>query len=95
MINPITKDIVVLPSNAVAVGTLVSVSTGSMIPCDGIVLEGKSTVDESSLTGESRPVHKGIGSTVSGGTLNSGSTRLIVRTTSTSNNSAIARLIRL
>ena len=95
VINPITKDIVVLPSNAVAVGTLVSVSTGSMIPCDGIVFEGKSTVDESSLTGESRPVHKGIGSAVSGGTLNSGSTRLIVKTTSTSNNSAIARLIRL
>jgi Cd2+/Zn2+-exporting ATPase len=95
VINPITKEIVVLSSNAVAVGTLVSVSTGDMIPCDGIVVEGKSTVDESSLTGESRPVHKGIGSNVAGGTLNSGSTRLVVKTTSTSNNSAIARLIRL
>jgi len=95
VINPITKDIVVLPSNAVAVGTLVSVGTGDKIPTDGVVVEGNSTVDESSLTGESRPVHKGIGSSVSGGTLNSGSTRLIVKTTSTSNNSAIARLIRL
>lgn len=95
VINPITKEIVVLSSNAVAVGTLVSVSTGDMIPCDGVVVEGQSTVDESSLTGESRPVHKGIGSNVAGGTLNSGSTRLVVKTTSTSNNSAIARLIRL
>ena len=95
VINPITKEIVVLPAAAVAVGATVSVRTGDKVPCDGIVIEGKSVVDESSLTGESRPVHKGPESTVSGGTINTGSTQLVVRTTATSDNSAVARLIRL
>ncbi|KAL7540531.1 hypothetical protein ACHAXR_012232 [Thalassiosira sp. AJA248-18] len=95
VINPVTKDIVVLPASAVAVGTLVSVRTGDKIPCDGVVQEGKSTVDESSLTGESRPVNKSLGMRVSGGTINTGNTQLVVKTTATSNNSAVARLIRL
>jgi len=95
VINPLTQDIVVLPANAVAVGVMVSVRTGDKIPCDGVVVEGKSTVDESSLTGESRPVHKSPGKTVSGGTINTGNTQLVIKTTATSNNSAVARLIRL
>jgi Zn2+/Cd2+-exporting ATPase len=52
-------------------------------------------VDESSLTGESRPVRKGLNDKVSGGTINSGQTQLMVRTTSTADDSAVARLIRL
>lgn len=95
VINPLTKDIVVLPASAVSVGMLVSVRTGDKIPCDGVVLEGKSTVDESSLTGESRPVKKQIGDRVSAGTINIGTTQLVVKTTATSNNSAVARLIKL
>jgi Cd2+/Zn2+-exporting ATPase len=54
-----------------------------------------STVDESSLTGESRPVRKAPKDAVSGGTVNSGNTQLMVRTTSTADDSAVARLIRL
>jgi len=95
VINPATKDIVVLPASAVAVGTLVSVRTGDKVPCDGIVTEGKSTIDESSLTGESRPVNKSPGMSVSGGTINTGNTQLVVKITATSNNSAVSRLIRL
>jgi Cd2+/Zn2+-exporting ATPase len=95
VINPITKDIVVLPANCVAVGTSVSVRPGDKIPCDGIVIEGKSTVDEASLTGESRPVTKSAGMRVSGGTINNGNTQLVIKTTATSNNSAVSRLIRL
>ncbi|KAL7547302.1 hypothetical protein ACHAWF_010623 [Thalassiosira exigua] len=95
VLNPVTKDIVVLPASAVALGALVSVRTGDKIPCDGIVVEGTSTVDESSLTGESRPVKKSIGMSVSGGTINSGNCQLLIKTTATSNNSAVARLIRL
>ena len=56
-------------------------------------LEGKSTTDESSLTGESRPVKKAPGMKVSGGTINTGNTQLVIKTTATSNNSAVARLI--
>jgi len=97
VINPVSNGyaLVVLPANSVAVGTLVSVAPGDKIPCDGVVTEGNSAVDESSLTGESRPVHKSVGQPVSGGTINAGDTRLVVRTTATSNNSAVARLIRL
>lgn len=95
VINPLTKDIVVLPATAVTVGMLVSVRTGDKIPCDGVVLEGKSTVDESSLTGESRPIKKETGMRVSGGTINIGNTQLVIKTTATSNNSAVARLIKL
>lgn len=95
VINPITKDIVVLPANCVAVGTTVSVRPGDKIPCDGVVIEGKSTVDEASLTGESMPVTKSTGMRVSGGTINNGNTQLLIKTTATSNNSAVSRLIRL
>ena len=95
VLNPVTNDTVVLQANSVAVGTKVSVRTGDKIPCDGKVIEGTSTVDESSLTGESMPITKSTGMKVSGGTINSGNTQLVIRTTATSNNSAVARLIRL
>lgn len=95
VVNPITTDIVVLPANCVAVGTSVSVRPGDKIPCDGVVIEGKSTVDEASLTGESRPVTKSTGMRVSGGTINNGNTQLVIKTTATSNDSAVSRLIRL
>lgn len=41
LINPVTKDVVVLPATSVAVGTLVRVRPGDKIPCDGIIMEGK------------------------------------------------------
>jgi Cd2+/Zn2+-exporting ATPase len=95
VINPYTKAIVVLPASVVAVGSLVSVRTGDKVPCDGVVIEGKSHVDESTLTGESRPISKTKGSKVSGGTINTGSTQLVIKTTATSESSAVSRLIRL
>ena len=95
VINPVTNDIVVLPANNVAVGTTVSIRIGDKIPCDGEVIDSTSTVNESSLNGESRPITKSIGMQVSGGTINSGNTQLVIRTTATSNNSAVVRLIRL
>ena len=95
IVHPTTKELVVIPASAVPVGAVVSVKSGDKVPCDGIVVEGRSTVDESSLTGESRPVSKGVGDTVSGGTVNCGLSQLMVRTTCTAENSAVARLIRL
>lgn len=52
-------------------------------------------MDESCLTGESRPLTKGPKATVSGGTVNTGMQQLSVRVTSTTDDSAVARLIRL
>ena len=93
--HPSTKELIVVPASSVPVGALVSAKAGAQIPCDGIVVGGKSVVDESSLTGESRPVKKGVKDKVSGGTINSGMKELLIRTTSSSENSAVSRLIRL
>mmetsp|Transcript_12299 Transcript_12299/g.17673 ORF Transcript_12299/g.17673 Transcript_12299/m.17673 type:complete len:661 (+) Transcript_12299:855-2837(+) len=95
LLHPKTNQIVVIPAKSVPVGALVSVKTGDKIPCDGVVVSGQSTVNESSLTGESRPVKKGLKDPVFGGTVNSGMSEILVRTTSNADNSAVARLIRL
>ena len=95
LVHPFTQELLTIPATAVPLGALVSVKTGDKIPCDGVVVDGVSTVDESSLTGESRPIRKGPKDKVSGGTVNSGLSPLMVQTTSTSDDSAVARLIRL
>ena len=61
---------ITVPIEQVAKGDVFVVRPGENIPVDGIVLEGNSAVDESTLTGESIPVDKTAGSTVSAGTLN-------------------------
>lgn len=59
-----------VPIDDVRVGDTVIVKPGETIPVDGVVVEGRSTVDESMLTGESLPVEKKQGDTVIGATLN-------------------------
>ena len=54
----------------VNVGDIFVVKPGESIPCDGIVLEGVTSVNEAALTGESIPVDKGIGDVVSAATIN-------------------------
>ena len=61
---------IIIPIEQVAKGDTFVVRPGESIPVDGIILEGNSAVDESSLTGESIPVDKTVGSTVSAGTIN-------------------------
>uniref|UniRef100_A0A7S3Q154 HMA domain-containing protein n=1 Tax=Chaetoceros debilis TaxID=122233 RepID=A0A7S3Q154_9STRA len=95
LINPRTNEIIIVPACELEVGSLVSVRTGDKIPSDGIVVEGFSQVDESSLTGESVPINKEAGDVVSGGTINAGNTRLVIRMTSIVEDSAVSRLIRL
>ena len=58
------------PLEAVRVGDRLLVRPGESVPVDGTVLDGRSTVDESMLTGEPVPVGKGPGDPVTGGTLN-------------------------
>jgi len=54
----------------VVVGDVVIVRPGEKIPVDGVIIEGRSSLDESMLTGESMPVEKGPGDSVIGATLN-------------------------
>ncbi|KAL6782617.1 CTP2 [Auxenochlorella protothecoides x Auxenochlorella symbiontica] len=60
-----------VPAHAVARGDAVVVLPGDVVPVDGVVAEGRSACDESSLTGEAMPVPKAKGQRVSAGTLNS------------------------
>ena len=59
-----------VPVEQVQVGDIVVVRPGEKIPVDGAVVDGRSTIDESTLTGESIPVDKSPGDEVFGGTLN-------------------------
>ncbi|HEY6669809.1 MAG TPA: HAD-IC family P-type ATPase, partial [Methyloceanibacter sp.] len=59
-----------VPLAAVKVGDILRVRPGDKIPIDGTVIEGRSAVDESMLTGEPIPIEKGPGDRVTGGTLN-------------------------
>ena len=63
-------EIVEIPVEQVAVGDVVIVRSGSSIPVDGTVLEGRASVDQSALTGESVPVEKGAGDKVAAATVN-------------------------
>ncbi|XP_062187924.1 cadmium/zinc-transporting ATPase HMA3-like [Phragmites australis] len=78
----------------VSVGTVVAVMAGEVVPVDGVVVDGLSDVDESSLTGESFPVPKQPQSEVWAGTLNMDG-YIAVRTTSVAENSTVAKMERL
>ncbi len=75
-------------------GDLLLVRPGDRVPVDGVVEGGASSVDESMLTGESMPVHKGPGDRVVGGTLNQ-SGALRVRADKVGEETMLARIISL
>ncbi len=83
-----------IPIEAVQVGDLIRVRPGEKIPVDGVVIEGRSNVDESMLTGEPVPVPKAKGSEVSGGTIN-GQGTLVFKATRVGKDTALAQIIRL
>ncbi|MGE0082141.1 MAG: heavy metal translocating P-type ATPase, partial [Thiohalomonadaceae bacterium] len=83
-----------VPIRAVKVGEMVLVRPGDKIAVDGVVLEGRSAVNEAMLTGESVPVTKSVGDKVSAGTLNQ-SGALTVRVEGTLRNTALGRIIQL
>ncbi|NLD42321.1 MAG: heavy metal translocating P-type ATPase, partial [Chloroflexi bacterium] len=83
-----------IPLDQLGADDLVLVRPGTSIPADGVVVEGASDVNESMLTGESRPVAKKDGDQVIGGTLN-GDGSLRVRITATGDDTALAGIMRL
>lgn len=89
--NGVEKDI---PIDDVAVGDLVLVRPGEKIPVDGRVVEGRSAVDESMITGESLPVDKKPGDMVIGATINKQGL-LQFEATKVGKETALAQIIRL
>ena len=79
---------------ALEIGDEVLIRPGDKVPVDGIIVEGRSSVDESMLTGESLPVARAPGDLVIGGTLNADG-RLRVRVTRTGSQTALAQIIEL
>ncbi|MFH5244098.1 heavy metal translocating P-type ATPase [Antrihabitans spumae] len=83
-----------IPTDQVVVGDVLLVRPGSKIAVDGVVEDGDSDVDESTVTGESLPVHKGPGDDVVGATINTTGT-LRVRATRVGADTALAQVVKL
>nr|WP_321112634.1 copper-translocating P-type ATPase [Halorussus salinisoli] len=83
-----------VPVNELGEGDLVLVRPGASVPADGVVEEGDSDVNESMITGESKPVSKEPGDEVIGGTIN-GDGSLRVRIAATGDETTLAGIMRL
>jgi Cu+-exporting ATPase len=83
-----------VPIEAVKEGFTVIVRPGERIPVDGEISEGRSSIDESMISGESIPVGKGPGEEVTGGSLNL-TGRLIIQATKTGEDSFLSQMISL
>ncbi len=83
-----------VPIEDVRAGVVLIVRPGEKIPVDGVIIEGRTSVDESMITGESLPIDKGPGEEVVGATLNKwGSFRF--RAVRVGEDTALARIIRM
>jgi len=89
--NDQEKDI---PIEDVVIGDIVIVRPGEKVPVDGEVVNGRSTLDESMLTGESMPVGKSVGDEVIGATINKTGT-FKFKTTKVGKDTMLAQIIRL
>ena len=76
-------------------GDLVLIRPGANAPADGVVVEGESDMNESMLTGESRPVKKTADSQIIAGTVNSGNGSLRVSLTAVGDDTALSGIMRL
>lgn len=83
-----------VPSGQLQVGDRVLVRPGERVAVDGRVLEGRSAVDESMVTGESLPVDKAPGDTVTGATINQNG-RLLIEATAVGEATVLAQIVRL
>ncbi|GAB3435986.1 hypothetical protein GCM10027517_05470 [Phycicoccus ginsengisoli] len=83
-----------VPVEDVAVGDTIRVRPGEKVPLDGVVTSGRSSVDESMLTGEPIPVTKTTGDVVIGATLN-GTGSLLVQVTAVGEDTTLAQIVRL
>jgi P-type Cu+ transporter len=83
-----------VPLDQVEVGERLRVRPGEKVPVDGVVLEGRSAVDESMVTGESMPVTKEVGVNVIGGTINQ-SGALVIEAKKVGRDTMLSRIVQL
>ncbi len=83
-----------VPLEHVAVGDRLRVRPGERVPVDGVVLEGRSAVDEALVTGEPIPVEKEAGNRVTGGTVN-GTGGFVMRAERVGSDTLLAQIVRL
>ena len=91
LINDETKEVNL---SELSKGDKVLIKPGEKIPSDGIVVKGKSFVNESMLTGESKPVSKNVDDEVIGGSIN-GDSSLVVKVEKTGKDSYLSKVINL
>jgi P-type Cu+ transporter len=84
----------IVPTDALATGDILRILAGDRIPVDGTILDGRSSVDESMLTGESLPVTRTRGDSVISGTLNLDGV-LVIRATAVGSASTLAQMQRM
>ena len=83
-----------IPLEQVQTGDRLRIRPGDAVPVDGSVIEGKSAVDESMVTGESMPVEKAAGSTVIGGTIN-GTGAMVMRAEKIGSETMLSRIVHM
>ncbi|SEA89883.1 copper-translocating P-type ATPase [Leifsonia sp. 21MFCrub1.1] len=93
-VSDIHAEPVAVPVSDLRVGELVRVRPGAAVPADGEIVDGRSDLDESLLTGESKPVTRGPGEQVVAGSI-SGSGSLVVRVGRTGGDTALAGIMKL
>lgn len=84
----------VIPAQEVQVGDLLRVLPGESVPVDGVITAGQTSINQAVMTGESLPVDKGVGDTVSSGTVNQFGA-FEMRAVKVGEDSSIQRMIRL
>jgi P-type Cu2+ transporter len=83
-----------IPTAEVAVGDLLLIRPGAKVSVDAVVEEGESEADESTVTGESLPVHKAVGDQLVGATINKNGT-LRARASAVGSDTALAQIVKL
>jgi P-type Cu+ transporter len=89
--NGVEEDV---PLADVAVGDLLRVRPGEKVPVDGVVVEGRTSIDESMVTGEPVPVEKDAGARVTGGTVN-GTGSVVMRAERVGGDTLLAQIVRM
>jgi len=87
--------VTVVSASELSQGQIILIRPGASVAADGVITDGESDFDEALITGESRPVKKGVDATVIAGTINSGSGAVRARITATGDDTALSGIMKL